>query len=215
MTRDNAAGPRLTSLPEQLASSLAMEIVTGGLPGGSRLHEQELADRFGVSRSTVREAIWILERDGLAVVQPRRGAGVVHLDAVAEAEIGEVAEVLLAQMAALAAKRMAKGQVANLRLVWEAMKASRDGAASSFTVAHLDFVLNLAGHASNPALREQIRVTMSQLGPRMTALCGHPAFRDRLLDGWSAVLAAIEIGEPDRARDLVPWPWRDGSALSA
>lgn len=54
-------------------------IILGELPPGSRLDEQWLADKFGVSRIPIREMFPLLERNGLVRIEPRRGVFVVGL----------------------------------------------------------------------------------------------------------------------------------------
>jgi DNA-binding GntR family transcriptional regulator len=67
------------SLPEQIASRLSERIVSGAYEPGQRIMEQALAQEFAVSRGPVREALRILERDGLVTILPRRGAIVTDL----------------------------------------------------------------------------------------------------------------------------------------
>jgi DNA-binding GntR family transcriptional regulator len=64
---------------ESIADQLRDEILDGRLAAGSRLLETELAERFGVSRGPVRDALVGLARQGLAVDLPRRGTFVSSL----------------------------------------------------------------------------------------------------------------------------------------
>jgi DNA-binding GntR family transcriptional regulator len=64
---------------ESIADQLRDEILDGRLPAGSRLLETELAERFGVSRGPVRDALNELARQGLAQDLPRRGTFVSSL----------------------------------------------------------------------------------------------------------------------------------------
>lgn len=64
---------------ESVADQLREEILDGRLPAGSRLVETELADRFGVSRGPIRDALTELARSGLAIDLPRRGTFVSSL----------------------------------------------------------------------------------------------------------------------------------------
>jgi DNA-binding GntR family transcriptional regulator len=64
---------------EGVADQLRDEILDGRLPAGSRLVEAELAERFGVSRGPIRDALQDLARAGLAVDLPRRGTFVSSL----------------------------------------------------------------------------------------------------------------------------------------
>lgn len=69
------------TMAEQLAKSLGAAIIAGDIAGGQRLLESELSVRFKVSRAPVREALYILEREGLIEVHPRRGARVTEVSA--------------------------------------------------------------------------------------------------------------------------------------
>jgi DNA-binding GntR family transcriptional regulator len=64
---------------ESVSDQLRDEILDGRLPAGSRLVETELAERFGVSRGPIRDALAELSRSGLAVDLPRRGTFVSSL----------------------------------------------------------------------------------------------------------------------------------------
>lgn len=64
---------------EAVADQLREEVLDGTLPAGARLVEAELAERFGVSRGPIRDALQELARTGLAVDLPRRGTFVSSL----------------------------------------------------------------------------------------------------------------------------------------
>ena len=64
---------------ESVSDQLRDEILDGRLPAGTRLVEMELADRFGVSRGPIRDALRDLARQGLALDLPRRGTFVSSL----------------------------------------------------------------------------------------------------------------------------------------
>lgn len=85
----DAAGPTLT-VPEQVAAKVGDRIIAGALAPGERVGEQELADEFQISRGPVREAIRILEREGLIAILPRRGAVVTSLSDVELRELFEI-----------------------------------------------------------------------------------------------------------------------------
>lgn len=85
----DAGGPTLT-VSEQVAARVGDRIIGGQLAPGARIGEQELADEFAISRGPVREAIRILEREGLVSILPRRGAVVTSLSA---AELRELFEI--------------------------------------------------------------------------------------------------------------------------
>ncbi|MDO5056330.1 MAG: GntR family transcriptional regulator [Lautropia sp.] len=75
------------SLSEQLVNSIRQDILDGVYPPDSLLRQDALADRHGVSRIPVREALLQLESEGLVTVTPRRGATVT---ALSRAEVDDV-----------------------------------------------------------------------------------------------------------------------------
>lgn len=91
------------SLPDMVAEQILAGIHNGAFAPGERLKEEALAKSFEVSRSTVREAIALLERKGVVERIARQGARVVSIDA---AEIEEIF-LIRAQLLGLAAKLFA------------------------------------------------------------------------------------------------------------
>jgi len=62
------------TLVEQIALTLKHDILSGLLKGGDKLLEEHLKNEFGISRTPLREAFRILEKEGLVEILPRRGA---------------------------------------------------------------------------------------------------------------------------------------------
>jgi DNA-binding GntR family transcriptional regulator len=71
---------RPLSLAEQIAERISIEILRGRYQPGERIIEQGIADSFKVSRGPVRDAIRILEREGVVEIVPRRGAQITQLN---------------------------------------------------------------------------------------------------------------------------------------
>jgi len=82
---------------------LLSAIECGDLPPGARLREVELADRFGISRTPIREALKQLEAQGLVSHEPHHGSVVSTIDYSAHAEMYLLREVLEGTAARLAA----------------------------------------------------------------------------------------------------------------
>ncbi len=61
-------------LRDSVYNKLRQAILTGELPAGERLMEVHLGDKLGVSRTPIREAIRMLELEGLVTMIPRKGA---------------------------------------------------------------------------------------------------------------------------------------------
>lgn len=93
-------------LGEKLRNGIADLILSGELKPGERLDEQTLADRFGVSRTPVREALHQLSTTGLLVLRPRRPAIVSQLNGEQLAEAFEAMGEIEGLCARYAAERM-------------------------------------------------------------------------------------------------------------
>jgi DNA-binding GntR family transcriptional regulator len=76
-----------TTTPDFLFDALKNEIYSGLLKPGSALRQEEIANKYKVSRIPVREALLRLESTGLINIKPNRGAYVIEMD---EQEIREV-----------------------------------------------------------------------------------------------------------------------------
>ena len=105
---DRMTGYRLS---ERLRESIEEEIATGKLLPGTRLDEVELATRFGVSRTPIREALRLLLGEGLVETRPQRGAVVAQVTPQRLIEMFEVMAELEAMCARLAARRIDRKSV--------------------------------------------------------------------------------------------------------
>lgn len=115
------SGSRRT-LAEELHSQLADEIVRGMLEPGAALDEMELARRFNVSRTPVREAIRQLAASGLIEARPHRGAVVARPGEARVVAMFEAMAELEALCARLAAERMTAAERRGLEGVHETMR---------------------------------------------------------------------------------------------
>jgi len=78
------------TLPGVITNILRESILAGELSGGVQLKQEELATKFGVSMSALREALKSLEAEGLVRFYPNRGAVVTELSAVEAQEIFDI-----------------------------------------------------------------------------------------------------------------------------
>ncbi len=102
-------------------------IVTGDLPPGSHLREEDLADQIGVSRTPIREALRQLASEGVVEFAPNRGAQVAAWSERDLAEIFDLRAVLEGFAARLAARNGTPDDVARLRELADAMEALATG----------------------------------------------------------------------------------------
>jgi len=93
------------TLAEQIANYLAERIMTGQIRPGERLHEATTATELKVSRASVKEALYTLERWHLVEITPRKGASATKLDEAHASELYDVYMHLLMMLAARLSER--------------------------------------------------------------------------------------------------------------
>lgn len=97
-------------LRDVVFNTLRQAILTGELKPGERLMEIHLANRLGVSRTPIREAIRKLELEGLVTMIPRRGAEVAQITEKSMKDVLEVRRTLDALSAELACERISPAE---------------------------------------------------------------------------------------------------------
>ncbi|WP_395541495.1 GntR family transcriptional regulator [Neotabrizicola sp. sgz301269] len=167
------------------------EIRDGALPPGMRLRETELAERLGISRTPVREAIRQLEADGLVVHLPRQGATIRSLDHAEVVELYEMRAVLEGTAARLAARAASdielaelvalNGELAQAAVGPEAREANRQFHRTLIEAARNRFLVK-----SMSALQKTLLI----LGPTTLA---EPERAVSAVEEHSAVLAALQM----------------------
>lgn len=145
-----------TPLGDQVEHALKAEIISGRLAPGQRISHEELAAKWNVSYTPVRDAIRHLESQGFVKVLPRRGVFVTELDATTFQDIFEVRialEVLAAKSATLQAPAAELERV--LRSYQEAVATYQQTGDSSLLVER-DYMVHdlLMRHCSNAKVIE-------------------------------------------------------------
>lgn len=212
--------PRLVAdrLSDRLAARLAAQIDGGALKPGDRLPaEWQIAEAHGVSRTVVREAVHQLKSRGL--LRSRQGSGVfvaepsAHrpldfdptvLESVgAVVQVVEVRRVLEGEIAALAAERATRAQVATLKRALSAIDAAeadgRDGVAED-----LAFHRTIAEATGNPQFTRLLGFLEQYLREGMRITRGNEArqgaFMEQVRQEHRALVDAIAAHDPRLAR---------------
>lgn len=140
-------------LRDVVFDTLRRAILKGELKPGERLMELQLAARLGVSRTPIREAIRMLELEGLAVTVPRRGAQVAKMTEKDMEDVLQIRRALDELAVQLACDKMTDGQLQTLR---RALKDFEDSTKSGDVekVAQADVAFHDAIYqaADNPKL---------------------------------------------------------------
>jgi len=195
----DASVPTLT-VPEQIAAKVGDRIIAGRMEPGVRVGEQELADEFAVSRGPVREAIRILEREGLVAVLPRRGAVVSALAADELRELFEVRaglfEIVVRKVAAARPPELLAVMRAGVARLKALAADPAGGDAYAETVHRL--IQISAGFAGNERLRRMIAaLSLQSLRYSKLGLASVDR-RQRSVRLWQQALDALEDGDADR-----------------
>ncbi len=144
-------------LKEKIAAAIRGWILEGELKPGQRVVELAAAARLGVSRAPLREALLLLEREGLVRTSPHHGATVTRLDAREIREIFEIREAL----ETLAARRLRAGlDPARRERLRDALRALEDAARAKdmrrFSEADLAFHRTIWELSGNRHLEEAL-----------------------------------------------------------
>lgn len=124
-------------LRDVVFNTLRQAILKGELEPGERLMEIQLAERLGVSRTPIREAIRKLELEGLVLMIPRKGAEVAKISEKSLRDVLEVRRSLEELAIELACARMEEEDILNLEQAQEAFRAAVTQG-DSMTIAESD-----------------------------------------------------------------------------
>jgi DNA-binding GntR family transcriptional regulator len=193
------------SLPEQVAARLSERIVAGQYEPGRRIMEQAIAAEFAVSRGPVREALRILERDGLVTILPRRGAIVTDLSIGEVKEIFDIRAMLNGLRDRLIAEDAGRERVLELvspyiALLIRAAKDPKRGQEYVDTMAALNRILTEA--CPSQRLRTILESLARQTLRYATIGLATAERRRQSATHWEKLLAAIRKGDGANAERI-------------
>jgi DNA-binding GntR family transcriptional regulator len=185
-------------MPLQIADRLAADIIEERYAPGERLNEKALAEQLGVSRSPVREAFRILENRALVTITPQRGARVTSPSLEEVDHLFEVRSALVGLAGRLAAKR----RDANTLRELEALLAQLENAltdADGYARASAALTLGVSRASGNPKLVEMTVSFAHQIGRYARLGLASQARRDRSIQNWRSLVAAIRSQDGEHA----------------
>lgn len=154
------------TLTERAYSELEELITTLQLPPGAFISEMVLAQRLGIGRTPIREALQRLARDGLVVVAPRRGILVSEINLKAQLRLLETRRVIEALIARLAAERADAPERARFAEIAAGMRAASD-ASDDLAFMRLDRAFNdLVASAARNEFATRALANMAALSRR-------------------------------------------------
>lgn len=146
------------NLAAEIQKTLQTEIEEGRIPPGAQLDERAIAERFGVSRTPVREALRQLAARDLVQIVPRQGIFVSRISITQLRSMLELLGELEALCAKLAARRSDAAQRATLQHALEAcLHAAESGNAKNYVSANGEFHEAIYCGSYNAYLAERVR----------------------------------------------------------
>jgi DNA-binding GntR family transcriptional regulator len=186
--------PGYVSKTDLVAALVRELVISGDLEPGEQLRQRDLAQRFGVSQTPVREAMRRLESEGLLVCDTHRGFTVVAPDVDRAGENLRIRAVLEALGASLAARQVGPAGLDRLRELNDRMRAL-PGDDPGYAELNREFHFTVYEYAHSPLLLSLMRLLWASLqgGPRVARTHAESARQH------DEILAALAEGDADAA----------------
>jgi DNA-binding GntR family transcriptional regulator len=201
MTSRFVSEPLTPTLPLQIAEQIGTGIVEEHFGPGERLKEVALAQTFGVSRATIREALRILENRGLVSIVPQHGALVSQLSRKELEDLFEIRAVLLGLASRRAAMNCSPDIEHRLFAKLSGLEAAKEDA-TVYARASADLVAEITRAAGNQQLMDYIGAFAQRIGRYARLGLGTQARRQQSLATWRRLLRAIVAHDGDAAETL-------------
>ena len=189
-------GPAYLSKTDMVAALIREQIITGELPAGEQLRQRDVAARFLVSQTPVREAMRRLESEGLVIGDTHRGFTVVDPDDGPVEENFQIRAALESLGAALAARKIDAAGIARLQELIDQMRSLGEGD-PRYAELNREFHFTVYCCAGSPLLLSLMRLLWASLhgGPKLVRSHAESARQhDEILD-------ALRAGDPAAAAD--------------
>ncbi len=188
------AGPGYVSKTDMVAALIREQIITGELAAGEQLRQRDLAQRFQVSQTPVREAMRRLESEGLVIGDTHRGFTVVEPDDGPVEENFQIRAALESLGASLAARKIDAAGLSRLKKLNDQMRTLGDDD-PRYASLNREFHFTVYEYARSPLLLSLMRLLWASLhgGPKVARTHAESARQH------DEILAALRAGDPAAA----------------
>src|SRR5262245_33177814 len=196
---------------QRVYSQVREDIIGLRLPPGSDLDEASLEQRFGVSRTPVREALIRLASDGLIVLLPNRGARVTHIDISDVPQLFEALELCQRATIRWAAARRTLKDIVELRTANQQFhEAARNGNSERMGEINKEFHTIISRSCGNryfeslysSLLAASLRLARTAFGYAPQTDTAHQRYYMEVVRQHDAMIQAIEDKNADEAEEL-------------
>ena len=189
---------------DKLISDIRKEVSSGILKPGDQLEVNALAERFGVSRTPIREAIRTLVESGVLETRPRKGSFVRVLSAKQLLDLFQVAAELEGMACRLAALSLTKENVEAIeRGLAKCIQAAEVQNNAEYAMANLDFHTAIHNASGNDWLIEQLRQLQINLNSYRTMPYEIRGRLNKSTDEHKIICDAILSGDGEHACNLM------------
>jgi DNA-binding GntR family transcriptional regulator len=197
--------PSLSSSPsrplrETVYTSLKRQILSGQLSPGTRLIESSLAAELKASRTVIREAVKQLELEGLVRITPYKGTEVVRFSLEDITEIYAIQAALEGMAASLAAQRMDRKELKELRRIQNHLCRSIHKDAAAWQRLNVRFHQFFLERSGNRRLQSLIKNHRDQFARYWRIILSIPGQRERNTQDHEKILQALEKRNPLKVR---------------
>ena len=187
-------------LRDVVFNTLRQAILRGELKPGERLMEIQLANKLGVSRTPIREAIRKLELEGLVLMIPRKGAEVAEITEKSLRDVLEVRRALEELAVELVCEKITDEQIQDLKDAAEEFKESlKDGDITRIAEADVKFHDVIYMATDNQKLIQLLNNLREQMYRYRVEYLKRSDFHQQLIDEHEEIIETIESGQKDRA----------------
>ena len=191
-------------LRELVFTTLRQAILKGELEPGERLMEIQLAEKMGVSRTPIREAIRKLEKEGLVTMVPRKGAEVAAISEKMMKDVLEVRMTLEKMAFRLAVERKADGFLEKLQAAEEDfVKAVSSKDIVELAASDEKFHFVIYEMTENEKLKELLYALRENMYRYRMEYLKDESTRDDLISEHNEMIKCIETGDIDTGLELV------------
>ena len=189
-------------MAETVADQLRLSIISGDLPPGARMRQEELAERLAVSRGPVRQALIILEREGLVRTDRWRGAIVAPLDVPLIKDLYEFRGAVERFVVEALAKRDSFNPAPLRALVESGRAAAVSGDLARLIDLDLRFHVRLYEDLGNRVLTDVMSSHWTHTRRVMAATLRLSGYSQTAWDEHAAILDAVEVHDAQLAGEL-------------
>lgn len=191
-------------LRDVVFKTLRQAILRGELKPGERLMEIKLANKLGVSRTPIREAIRKLELEGLVLMIPRRGAEVAEITEKSLNDVLEVRKALEELSVQLACERITPEQVEEMKMAAEDFrKVLKSGDVTKIAEADVKFHDIIFAATNNQRLITLLNNLREQMYRFRVEYLKQKECYPQLLEEHDKLIALISGGEVEEACELM------------